>query len=206
MTQINHVFGDTLEFSTTVTDGKIKSQELVSSSADCLISFKLDKNFLCPKVLRGLADEIDVAKNVKLVLATQDQASVYIKNAKESGVIASGLFASSKTAAYLAIAEYTANIDGFTLYDSRVEFVPEPVVVPDDEDEYEDDDWDEDDDEDPNGYDDEDDYECGCYACRALNEDDDDDDDEDDEDYDEDDEDDDIDEDDVAEKGEKAEW
>lgn len=184
MTQINHVFGDTLEFSTTVRGGKIESQELVSSSNDCIISFKLDKNFLCPKVLRGLANEIDTAKGVKLALASPEQASEYIKNAKECGVLTSGLFATSKSAAYLAIAEYAANVDGFTLYDSRVEFVPEPVVVPDEDEEDEDDGWDDDDDEDPNGYDDDDDedYECDCDVCRAYNEmDDEDEDDEDDE-------------------------
>lgn len=196
MAQINHVFGDTLEFSTTVKGGKIESQELVSSSKDCIISFKLDKNFLCPKVLRDLANKIDVEKGVKLTLASQEQASEYVKNARESGIITSGLFESSKLAAYLAIAEYAANIDGFTLYDSRVEVVPTPVVEDDeDEDEDEDDDytdgdysdgWEEDDDdEDPNGYDDEDDedYGCDCDVCRSYKEEDDEDDeDEDDED------------------------
>ena len=166
MSQINHVFGDTLEFSTTVRNGKIESQELVSSNNDCIISFKLDKNFLCPKVLRDLANKIDAEKGVKLVLASQEQSAAYLASTKGHGGIVSDLFASSTTAASLAIAEYMANVDGFTMYESRVT----PSVIPgyrvldndledenDDIEEYDEDDEDEE-------Y--EDDY-CGCGYCHG---------------------------------------
>jgi hypothetical protein len=61
MRQVNFVFGETLEISTTVRDdGSIQNQEIVSSGPDALITFKIDREAaLTPKMLRELADRIE---------------------------------------------------------------------------------------------------------------------------------------------------
>lgn len=65
MRQVNFVFGETLEISTTVRDnGSIHSQEIVSSGPDALIGFKIDgKAALTPELLRRLADAIEGPQN-----------------------------------------------------------------------------------------------------------------------------------------------
>lgn len=61
MRQVNFVFGETLEISTTVRDdGTIQNQEIVSSGPDALVTFKFDRDAaLTPKMLRELADLIE---------------------------------------------------------------------------------------------------------------------------------------------------
>jgi hypothetical protein len=151
MTQINHVFGKTLEFSTTVNHGRIVGQELVSSNEDSLITFRIDgDNFLCPKVLHELADKIQEAKSSGLALASSEEANEFIKTAK-SAVEATNMFNDSFSTAYLAVAECNANRLGLTLYESRVtevEVTEADLVEEEDLDDvdadYEEDEWDDD--------------------------------------------------------------
>jgi hypothetical protein len=148
MTQINHVFGKTLEFSTTVNHGRIVGQELVSSNQESIISFKIDgDNFLCPQALRQIAAQIQEAKGSGLSKATVEQADKYIADAKVA-VSNMLLFSLQFVTAYLAVAEHTANLDGLTLYDHRVtEIEVTPVDVAEsseDPDDYEEDEWDDD--------------------------------------------------------------
>lgn len=61
MRQINYVFGSTLEISTTIgDDGSIRTQEIMSSAPDALVTFKIDgASALTPMMLRELADRIE---------------------------------------------------------------------------------------------------------------------------------------------------
>lgn len=188
-TQINKVFGETLEFSCTVGEGKIISQELVTSGPDALVSFKLDKdNFLDPDELEDISAQIRAAlTGGKVSLASAEQTDAAIANAKAT-LRKSGMFVDAIRVASLAIAEHELNKVGLTMYQccvTKVEQVAAPktwgmattaVAAGYDVDD-EGDDWDDEDDEDDSwdyGYD------CECDDC--MDEDDDEDDIEDDED------------------------
>lgn len=172
-TQINKVFGETLEFSCTVGEGRIISQELVTSGPDAFVSFKLDKdNFLDAHELEDIARQIRAAlTGGKISLASPEQTSNAISKAK-AFVSACPAFADNSTSASFAIAEYELNKVGLTMYANCVVDREEQVAAPktwgmattavaagygsyNDGDDWDDDDtWDEDD---------EDDYcACGC--------------------------------------------
>ncbi len=78
MRQVNYVFGETLEISTTVRDdGSIHSQEIVSSAPDALVTFKFDrKSHLTPEVLRKLADAIEGTTNANFPGTVDDDSCV----------------------------------------------------------------------------------------------------------------------------------
>jgi hypothetical protein len=169
MTQINHVFGKTLEFSTTVNHGRIVGQELVSSNEDSLITFRIDgDNFLCPQALRQIAAQIQEAKGSGLSKATAEQADKYIADAKVA-VSNMLLFSLQFVTAYLAVAEHTANLDGLTLYDHRVteiEVTPADIAESsEDPDDYEEDEWGDEDELDPDEEDEWDDEDYDEDEC-----------------------------------------
>ena len=131
MSQINHLFGSTLEFSCTVIDGKIVSQELVSSTPDALISFKLDDEaFLSPADLRELADKIE-GKDEYRRLATADECDAYMARGKEM-FKAMESFKNNVNPSIgvcsVVVAEALANLSGITLYSENV--VEAPATVP----------------------------------------------------------------------------
>lgn len=159
MTQINYPFGDTLEFSCTVTDGEISAQELVTSGSDAIVSFKLDNNnFLDPDELESIAGQIRQAQTGgRLGRATDDEADVFVaaaKNFLKDHPVLSG----AAPGVVYALAEQNANKEGLTMYDDAVTALAPsaPASFPFEEDDLED----EDDEEDS---DDEDDY-CDDYA------------------------------------------
>jgi len=61
MRQVNHLFGETLELSTTLDDsGRIIGQEIVSSAPDALVTFKINPEAaLTAQDLRRLADKLE---------------------------------------------------------------------------------------------------------------------------------------------------
>ena len=124
--QINHLFGQTLEFSCTVDDeGKVLSQELVSSSSDCLISFKLDREaFLTPDDLRSIANKIEGRSETDcLELATAEETDEYLRKGR-AAFKSMPLFYSNDNISLgvisVALAEYMAQADGKTLYSDHV--------------------------------------------------------------------------------------
>lgn len=169
----NIPFGKSLEFSVVVEDGQIKSQELVSSNEDCLVSFKMDSgSFLTAKNLREMADFIDCRPQLALAdpLVSQD----FISSAKAK-IATMFPNLSLDTVDVFIVAELLANQQGFTLYEERVSNTPkdtiEALMETADDDDDEDDEDDDDDDYDE-------DYDCDWYE----------EDDEDDKDWDDDDE------------------
>jgi hypothetical protein len=155
-TQINKPFGKTLEFSTTVTNGKITGQEIVSSGPDALVSFKIEgEHALTGMDLRKLSQEILAAQFEGYALCTQDESVKYISQARQyfdSHIMFGGITIPVNVVWMLA--EFIANDDHKTLY-GDVAVTPEPlkstnvnsvsgnVVSDNDEDEEDDDEeWD----------------------------------------------------------------
>ena len=152
----NIPFGKSLEFSVVVEDGQIKSQELVSSNEDCLVSFKMDSgSFLTAKNLREMADFIDCRP--QLTLADPSVSQDFTSSAKAKiATMFPGL--NLDTVNVFIVAELLANQQGLTLYENRVTKTENHDLDNDEEseddeesDEDEDDDWD--DDEDDNNWD-----------------------------------------------------
>ena len=134
MTQINHMFGRTLEFSCTTEDGHIQSQELVHSGNDALITFRLDRgSFLTPENLRIIADQIEGKGVGRITLTTPEEHDGYIAKAKKYMIQFMPTFAQNPAAIY-ATAEYMAQQDGKTLYASHGECVS--FAEDDDEEEW----------------------------------------------------------------------
>ena len=149
------MFGDTLEFSVTVS-GKDVRQELVSSGKDCIVSFKMDAgHFVDSKTLREIANFMD--NNVGLRMATELESKDYISSAKAKiGTISEKH--SNDTSIAFVVAEVLANQNGVTLYEYRVvDNTTEEVNDEESEEDDDDDDYDEEDDEDWDDEDEEDD-------------------------------------------------
>lgn len=175
--QLNYTFGQTLEFSCTVENGEISSQELVSSGPDAILTLRMDAGaYLSPDTLERIARDIREAQTGnKLKLATEGLTDNMIGRVKETMANNPVLSQASAGVAY-SLAEYELNKLGYTMYEQNVTFVepvveetiPSPVEFDDDDDDdwdddYDDgwgywtDDYDEDDDDDDEDFEDEED-------------------------------------------------
>lgn len=118
ITQINKPFGKTLEFSTTVKDGRITGQEIVSSGPDALVAFKIDgEHALTGMDLRKLSQEILEAQFDGFALCTPSESEQYIVKARkrfEDHVVFSKN--PMQVSTVWIVAELFANADHKTLY------------------------------------------------------------------------------------------
>jgi hypothetical protein len=151
-TQINKPFGTTLEFSCTVTDGKITNQEIVSSGPDALVSFKIDKgNYLDAHELQDIAKQILAAQFEGFAQCTPDESTKYLAQARQYFELHK-VFSKTPTpvSQVWILAECFANNDAKTMYAEMATVLPKAPTSSDvtsvsdladnDEDE-EDDDW-----------------------------------------------------------------
>jgi hypothetical protein len=180
-------FGNNLEFCTNAENGEVKSQELICSANDCLVSFKMDKNFLTSNILREIADAIDATKSPQpLVLANEEQHKKYWEMARGSSIVKAkdklSFWDSANIVVLNAIAEFLANKDNITLFDERVDETSEPekfvevntcanFIIADAEDyddEYYDEDYDDEDYDDEDCWADEDDEDDEYYESEEY--------------------------------------
>lgn len=149
--QVNHLFGSECEFTTTVVGQKITKQSLVVSSKDIHMVLEFDSNFLLPKDLEKIAQDIRREQGSQLRVANEQECDDAIAIGRDFLRKNTVLSKREKNLAYV-IAEYELNKSNLTLYKDNISAVEDPEDDVNDYDE-DDDDWDDDDEWDDDSYD-----------------------------------------------------